>query len=187
MAEWRQEEGRAVQRRHCPRPPRRAVSSSQVNPRHTGLNAYGCCIPALTRFTPPRCMGPSFQHHLLAKDGRVQGASEGHSPCYGGLQVIHRNGIKEPPPPRSARPCLAVLPGATTLRRQECTTHRDGSQAARPEMLDRRATRAAPPGPVRTDGWLPRTRHGLRRAGVGSIMTSDEQEPKGPYAMGSGQ
>jgi len=122
--------GRAALLRHCSRPPRRAVSSSQAAPRHTGLGAYGCLVPHLTRFAPPCCMGPNLQRHLRSESRRKRGASRGHSPCCGGLQVIHAKWSQGTAnSPLSTAFVSAMRRAEQQPVCQECTTQRRDSQA----------------------------------------------------------
>ena len=68
-----------------------AVSSDQIDPRHTKGTAYRCFLPDLTRFTGFHCVGPSHQHHLQKSDYKLLVPKRGIQSCYSGLQVTgHR-------------------------------------------------------------------------------------------------
>ena len=68
-----------------------AVSSDQIDPRHTKGTAYRCFLPDLTRFTGFHCVGPSLQHHLQKSDYKLLIPKLGIQSCCSGLQVTgHR-------------------------------------------------------------------------------------------------
>jgi len=50
-------------------------------------NAYGCCLPALTRFTPSHCAGDNLQHQQTEADAEKKLPRKGIRPGYGGLPV----------------------------------------------------------------------------------------------------